>query len=325
MAKAAKNNKSIILENVEVFYQEKSDSLNIVSTDPDLPKGEFFMKVKEGTPTDIALRKLFSQKTGNTKPLGNDLSSDLPQETVTLTDVELSRGYDKYTFPIGVTKDREPVTFEINRTGYPTNILISGTPGCGKTIVTEQILRKAEISGIPVLKWDHITTLNLANIPTHLSIRDLTLLQREKFNAELEKFNAELEKLFSEHRDVAEPTIVIIDGLEHYLAFPWDSDNYYHVKNWQDQISEFVKLLRLSRSKNVVFVMSSQRPDHYLMEMIAPCLTLNIVGHLETVFSAIVLGTNDAVKLKNGQFIVKTGQETKGMKAYHPAMKSDWV
>jgi hypothetical protein len=61
------------------------------------------------------------------------------------------------------------------------------------------------------------------------------------------------------------------------------------------------------------------------MEMIASFITTNIVGHLDTVSSTLVLGTNEAVKLKNGNFIVKTGRETQVIKAYHPAMKSDWV
>lgn len=309
MAKAAKNNKSIILEGVEVFYQEKTNSLNIVSTDPDLPKGEFFMKVKEGTPTDIALRKIFAQKTGNTKPLGDDLTSDLPQETVTLTDIELRKNYDKYIFPMGVTKDRETVTFEINKGNFPTNILISGIPGVGKTVMTEQIIRKAEISGIPVLKWYVRTTRSVSAV--HPS---------EKKN-----FNAELQALFSENHDGAEPTIVIIDDLEHYLGFPWDSDDYHQQEAWQYNISKLANLLRFSRSRNVVFVMTTQRPTHYLMERIGLYLSMNIVGQQETVSSAIVLGTNEAVKLKNGNFIIRTGQKTKGMKAYHPAMKSDWV
>jgi hypothetical protein len=309
MAKAAKNNKSILLEGVEVFYNERTDSLNIISTDPDLPKGEFFMKVKEGTPTDISLRKVFARKTGNIKPLGNDPTSDLPQETVTLTDIELIRKYDKYTFPIGVTKDREPVTFEINKDDFPTNILISGAPGAGKTVMTEQILRKAEIEGIPVLKW------NISTGP----ISAVT-------EGERKKFNIELEKLFSGEHDVTQPTIVIIDSLEHYLALPWDSDNYHQVKNWQDNISELGKLLRLSRSKNVIFVMTAaQRQTHYYLEMIASFITTNIVGHLDTVSSTLVLGTNEAVKLKNGNFIIKTGKEAKVIKAYHPAMKSDWI
>lgn len=309
MAKAAKNNKSILLEGVEVFYNERTDSLNIISTDPDLPKGEFFMKVKEGTPTDISLRKVFAQKTGSIKPLGNDPTSDLPQETVTLTDIELIRKYDKYTFPIGVTKDREPVTFEINKDDFPTNILISGAPGVGKTVVTEQILRKAEIEGIPVLKW------NISTGP----ISAVT-------EGERKNFNIELEKIFSGEHDVTQPTIVIIDSLEHYLALPWDSDNYHQVKNWQDNISELGKLLRLSRSKNVIFVMTAaQRQTHYYLEMIASFITTNIVGHLDTVSSTLVLGTNEAVKLKNGNFIIKTGKEAKVIKAYHPAMKSDWI
>jgi hypothetical protein len=309
MAKAAKNNKSILLEGVEVFYNERTDSLNIISTDPDLPKGEFFMKVKEGTPTDISLREVFARKTGNTKPLGNDPTSDLPQETVTLTDIELIRKYDKYTFPIGVTKDREPVTFEINKDDFPTNILISGAPGAGKTVMTEQILRKAEIEGIPVLKW------NISTGP----ISAVT-------EGERKNFNIELEKIFSGEHDVTQPTIVIIDSLEHYLALPWDSDNYHQVKNWQDNISELGKLLRLSRSKNVIFVMTAaQRQTHYYLEMIASFITTNIVGHLDTVSSTLVLGTNEAVKLKNGNFIIKTGKEAKVIKAYHPAMKSDWI
>lgn len=309
MAKAAKNKKSIILEGVEVFYNEKSDSLNIISTDPDLPKGEFFMKVKEGTPTDIALRKVFAQKTGNPKPLGNDPTSDLPQETVTLTDIELIRKYDKYTFPIGVTKDREPVTFEINKDDFPVNILISGAPKAGKTVMTEQILRKAEIEGIPVLKWQISTGL----------ISAVTEGVRKDFNIELEK-------LFSGDKDTVEPKIVIIDSLEHYLGLPWDSDNYHQVKNWQDNISALGELLKLSRSKNVIFVMTAaKRQTLYYMEMIASFITTNIVGHLDTVSSTLVLGTNEAVKLKNGNFIIKTGKETKAIKAYHPAMKSDWI
>lgn len=267
------------------------------------------MKVKEGTPTDISLREVFARKTGNTKPLGNDPTSDLPQETVTLTDIELIRKYDKYTFPIGVTKDREPVTFEINKDDFPTNILISGAPGAGKTVMTEQILRKAEIEGIPVLKWNRSTG----------PISAVT-------EGERKNFNIELEKIFSGEHDVTQPTIVIIDSLEHYLALPWDSDNYHQVKNWQDNISELGKLLRLSRSKNVIFVMTAaQRQTHYYLEMISSFITTNIVGHLDTVSSTLVLGTNEAVKLKNGNFIIKTGKEAKVIKAYHPAMKSDWI
>lgn len=316
MAKVAKNNKSILLEGVEVFYHEKSDTLNIVCTDPDLPKGEFFMKVREGTPTDISLRNLFSRKTGNTKPLGNDLTSDLPQETVTLTDIEMSRKYGRDTFPIGLTEDRESVTFEINKTDSPTNILISGVPGVGKTVVTEQIIRKAEISGIPVLKW---------TAAGH---------KRSQFKASFDKeaFTAELECLFSGDRDVTEPTLVIIDNLEQYLGpslgyvgESLDVNNYHEVVAWRAAVAELVRLLRLSRSNNVVFVMTEKRPTHSLMEMIGPFLTMNIVGHLETVSSAIMLGTNDAVKMKTGTFIIKTGNETKTIKAYHPAMKSDWV
>ena len=203
MAKAANNNKSIILEDVEVFYHEASDILNIVSKDPDLPKGEFFMKVKEGTPTDLALRKLFAAKTGNRKILGNSLTADLPQETLTLTDFELSSKYDKYTFPIGVTKDREVVTFEVSGSeNMPNNVLITGLPGIGKTVVIEQILRKAEISGIPVLKWAG---------PAH---------RRSKVTADFEKdvFKSKLEKIFYGEHDISEPTIIIIDGLEHYLG-----------------------------------------------------------------------------------------------------------
>ena len=71
--------------------------------------------------------------------------------------------------------------------------------------------------------------------------------------------------------------------------------------------------------------MTEQRPDHELFKTIAPYIGMDIVGALPTVASAIVLGTNDAVKLRNGNFIVKVGTEIKGMKAYYPAMKSDWV
>lgn len=314
MAKAAKNNKSITLEGLEVFYNEKTDSLNLISTDPDLPKGDFFMKVKEGTPTDIALRNLFAEKTGNSKPLGNDLTSELPKETVILTDIELRKNYERYTFPIGVAKDQESVTFKINQGNFTTSILISGVPGCGKTVITEQILRKAEISDIPVLK--------LKQPPTNRSAEEDFAL-KEKINDELNQFKTELENLFFGDKARTEPTIVIIDGLEHYLNFPEDTNNYHQVIRWQEKVEELVKLLRLSRSKNVVFVMTAQRPTHYLMERLTPCLTMNIVGKQETVSSAIVLGTNDAVKLRNGNFIIKIGTQMKGMKAYHPAMKSD--
>lgn len=311
MAKAAKNKKSILLEGVEVFYHERTDSLNIVSTDPDLPKGQFFMKIKEGTPTDIALRKLFTEKTGNTKPLGKDLTSDLPQETVTLTDIDLRKNYDKYTFPIGVTKDRKPVTFEINKDDYTTNILISGLPGCGKTVLTEQIIRKAEISGIPVLKWEAAAG--------H---------ERGRFGASVDKeiFLVELEELCSGDQNRTEPTLVIIDGLEHYLCSrPELLGETETLNQWRESVAELVSLLRMARSKNITFIMTEYRPNHELMSMISPLISMNIVGKLDTVASAIVSGTNRALKLKNGNFIVKTGQETKGMKAYHPAMKSDWV
>lgn len=315
MAKAAKNNKSIILEGLEVFYNEKTDSLNLISTDPDLPKGNFFMKVKEGTPTDVALRSLFAEKTGNSKPLGNDLTSELPKETVTLTDIELRKNYDRYTFPIGVAKDQKSVTFKINRGNFLTSVLISGVPGCGKSVITEQILRKAEISGVPVLKLERPTT--------NRRPEDFTF--QEKINAELKQFKTDLENIFFGDQVRTEPTLVIIDGLEHYLNFPEDTDDYYQVIRWQENVEELVKLLRLSRSKSVVFVMTVQRPTHYLMERLTPCLTMNIVGQQDTVSSAIVLGTNDAVKLRNGNFITKIGTEMKGMKAYHPALKSDWV
>lgn len=309
MAKAAKNKKSIILEGVEVFYHEKSDTFSIISTDPDLPKGDFFMKVKEGTQTDLILRKLFSQKTGNNAPIGTGLTADIPQETITLTDSEMSRRYDKYTFPLGVSKNQETVILKIDETDFPTNVLISGWPGVGKTVITEQILRKAEISGIPVLKWTGET------------------YPKDKLEHYLEKasFMMELESLFSGETVRTEPTIVIIDGLYNYLKSETEENHPEAFQSLMEAASKLAHFLSLSRSKMVTFVMTLQRADLELMKKFSPYVGMNIVGTLSFVESTIVLKTSEAPNLKNGTFIVKTATETKGMKAYHPAMKSDWV
>lgn len=304
MAKASKNNRSIILEDVEVLYNETSDSLSIISKDPDLPKGEFFMQVRPGTASDAALRKAFAAKTGNKKIISD--SNDTFPELSPLTDSDLLK-YEKTTFPIGVTINGEPVNLKMNPTSNrSTASLIAGQPGSGKTVIASQLIRKATVSGIPLLSW------------SPKEAYPITFSEGRSFTGKtIDDFNEQLVKLFSIDRDISQPAVVIIEELMFYLTGDY---GYYNPANndWLAKWNELEKLLRFARSFNISFVFIEQSPSLELMSKLEPFLSVKIVGRLATVSSAIILGTNDAVKLRTGEFIVQSNNVKKTIKVFPP-------
>ncbi len=137
MAQLSKNKKYVELEDVRVFYNKKTNQVELTSGDPDLTGKVMQISVRQGTDTDQSLRELLIDH----GVLGNTPDSTIPTY---IKHPSLKNLTMRYTFPdnptgiaLGVGAHNEIFWWDQY---FQANLHVMGQPGTGKSMLARNIL-----------------------------------------------------------------------------------------------------------------------------------------------------------------------------------------
>ena len=190
MAKTAKNKKYVELTGVRIYHNKKDNTIQFISTDPDLVGKPFKINLSNGSPTENTLRELLIEK-GVLNVEDSTPTNTIPKFVEYDTSKLLLNATPELNtwnkIPIGVTYNEELVTIDILDNPHT---LISGHTGTGKTMVEKSFIKHAlnypdqwKIVGVD-LKRIELSQLNKKPNPTpqiSTTLEDVALtLQRVK-------------------------------------------------------------------------------------------------------------------------------------------------
>jgi hypothetical protein len=131
----------LVLEDVRVSYNHKKNSINLTSSDPDIPNGAFHMILNKGTETEEALRDLLSEN-GLIKPV-EAISSNFDEvETI------------PYQKLLSLSQE---IASDI-RMGVKRNLILLGAPGTGKSFFMGTLAYYSALLGSTVIYVHNSTT-----------------------------------------------------------------------------------------------------------------------------------------------------------------------
>lgn len=133
------------LEDVRVSYKAKEDTIHLTSSDSDIPNGSFFMTLKQGTPTEQALRTLL-EKEGliRSDRYNNAIKDDITPSIV----MDM------------LMKD-------------PEFISVTGRPGAGKTTIASKLAATAKAAKMPVVIITHRDEFKYNKLGTKIKLSEL--------------------------------------------------------------------------------------------------------------------------------------------------------
>lgn len=143
MSKTPKNNKYLEIENVRAYYNEKEDSIQLITKDPDLKGKTFQITLKNGTESEQSLRNLLKEKDVISR---QEEKSGLPKfvHYPTHNNQKFSKipGFLKNAglALVGETYGNKPYTVNLKNS---RRILISGRSGYGKNILIQNFMLQA--------------------------------------------------------------------------------------------------------------------------------------------------------------------------------------
>ena len=133
MSKIDKKSKFLELEGVRVTYRPKDDTIHVTSKDQDLQGEGFNLTLKNGTPSEDALRKLLIKKGLIKTELLSQQAFPKIAPYVFSTDTS-NEAWSK--IPVGVTSDGSPYVWDIGRNSH---LLLGGATGGGKSVLQRSI------------------------------------------------------------------------------------------------------------------------------------------------------------------------------------------
>ncbi len=86
MAKSAANKKYLQINDIRAYYNKKSKQVELLTGDPDLTGEEFRIQLKQGTPTDLAIRSLMHDNAIITMDELTDMGPVISKEEVPLAE-----------------------------------------------------------------------------------------------------------------------------------------------------------------------------------------------------------------------------------------------
>lgn len=331
MSKTPKNKKFLELQGIRVYHNKKDNTIQLITTDPDLTGQPFQITLSNGTPTDQSIRNLLIEKHVITEEeaypqnyipryakhpnIADDNTPSAPYPTQ----------WDEIL--IGLDKNNNQVTLPLQQAPHT---LITGAAGQGKTILQNNFLLHAlqhptkwKICAISPNKYDFT---QLDNHPDNLygkstNIKDsITLLHKlettlkERYQQMGDAKVTNFQDLPADKKGNATPAIMVIINDVSYLQDNTPPDN--------NQIKETLNnLSRLGRAAGIYLVLSTQQPHAQIFtgELKANLSNRIAVGKMDKISSNLTLGTDAATltpKDIKGRAILRTYKTLKPFQIY---------
>ena len=331
MSKTPKNKKYLELQGVRVYHNKKDNTIQLITTDPDLTGKPFQITLSNGTPTDQSLRELLLEK---------EVLNE--EEVYPQYYVPTFAERDEYTsistawneIPVGWTKFNQKLIINVTHTPHT---LIAGGTGQGKTnLLNNFFLHALEHSD----KWK-ICALHpiyaefsyLEKYPE--SLYDIgngfneSVEQLYKLEKTLEERQAQmtLEKVtnFQDFKENTPAIMVVVDETLTLLSKAlYAKGELAEERNvLAVQAREIIhKLARLGRAAGIFLVLATQRPDADIFtgELKANLDNRIAVGRMDRTTSTLVLGVDVATQTPNqvkGRAILRHNTELIPFQIYH--------
>lgn len=337
MSKTPKNKKFLELQGTRVYHNKKDNTIQLITTDPDLAGKPFQITLSQGTPTDQTLRELLIEKGVLTEEAAH------PQASIPYSATHPSVSYkaNSLTFdsptapwniiPIGLGEHETPITIDLNKKPHT---VITGGAGSGKSILQNNFIfhalqhkEKWKICAISPKTYD---LAYLQQHPENLYALGLTV--EDSFKA-IKKLSTELDARYrqmgtenvSNFTNLQTPTpaiLFILDNANFLL------NDYYGNNIGTDTVKQALQALQalqrialLGRAAGIFMVLSSQRPETSLL---TPELKTNIdnriaVGKQNRISSTLTIGTEEAAQTPSnicGRAIINVNKETTPFQIY---------
>jgi len=314
MSKKDKKAKFLELEGVRVSYRPKDDTIHITSTDRDLVGEDFHLTLKQGSPSEDALRNLLKKQ-----GLINDLDPLLPQNALPkMAAYPFGREVVSAAWsdiPIGVKADGSPLLWN---TKILPHFLLAGTTGSGKSIIQRNILNhcvmhnhKWRLLGIdlkivelkPYIQYSRTVQAIATTLEDSLKLlryaKEIMLKRYEKMaEAGVNYFEHMVDP---ETKSPYHAIMLLIDEAYMLLAperETTEKDLLHNKLRWEARDLVY-DIARLGRAAGIHMTLATQRPD---ATVITGDLKKNIdfrvaAGRLSATPSTMVLGSRAAENL----------------------------
>ena len=331
MSKTPKNKKYLELQGIRVYHNKKDNTIQLITTDPDLTGKPFQITLSTGTPTDQSLRELLLEK---------EILNE--EEVYPQSHVPIYAERDEYTskstawneIPVGWTKFNQKLTINVTHTPHT---LISGATGQGKTnLINNFFLHALEHSDkwkICALHPTYAAFSYLEKYPENLyglahnftdSVKQLHRLERtleERYHQmRIQKVNnfQDLDEYTPAIMVVVDETLTLLSKALYAKGHLAEERNILAI-----QARELIhKLARLGRAAGIFLVLATQRPDADIFtgELKANLDNRIAVGRMDKIASTLVLGVDVATQTPNqvkGRAILRHNTELIPFQIYH--------
>lgn len=341
MSKTPKNKRYVELQGIRVYHNKKDNTIQIITTDPDITGLPFQITLGQGTPTEETLKNLLIEKQVLTEEEAYPQRSlpeyvqhpnlkYSPDNPYTLIEDNpiLPLGESKWhQIPLGVSKDSNPVILDLKKAPHS---LITGGTGRGKSILLNNFLLHAVhhpddwlICAIDLKRVEfsylrkHSQSLFGLGLSFETSIKLLRDLEAT-IHLRYEKMKKERVHNFRDLKPNIEglkaPAIMlVIDEVAELMnSYPSQDKVVFEQKSEARRIIS--EIARIGRSAGVFMVLSSQRADATLFPgELKACLDNRIaVGRMDRNSSTMILGVDAASQIPSnvsGRAMIRINKE----------------
>lgn len=243
----AKNKKYVTLPDVRVSYSKSDGTVHLTVKDPSFPEG-FNLVLPRGSKAETQMKVLLRK---------NEILTDLPESDLPLTaKLPLLSDIKWNLLPLGVGPKNSPVVWDVQQ---DTNILISGIPGSGKSVLVRSLL--SHVSQFPV--WGTYLFDPMVDQDFHTLLINLRKIKSDMESVYL-KMQAEKVSLFTELSSIPKVMLIVIDEISCLALNDYQTDEAKEINNPADA-AEALRIIehiaRMGRAAGFYSVISTHSPD----------------------------------------------------------------
>lgn len=323
MSKTAKNKRFVELQGVRVYYNNKDNTIQIITTDPDVTGKPFQIVLSQGTPTEETLRELLVEK----EVLNEE--DAYPQNFLPEYAEHPNLTYSKHTpytlveknpiiytedskwneIPLGLAKDLTQVVLDVK---FAPHTLVSGGTGGGKSLLLNNFLLHAvrhpkdwQICAIDLKKVEFSFLRNhpdsLYGLGSTLE-ESVKLLQKLEATLDARYGRMKVEKVdnFQDLEDKIPAIMFIADEIACLIGKD-AADSEEGFKQKDEALRIITRFAKIGRAAGVFIILSTQRPDATIIpgELKANLDNRIVVGRVDKTSSTMTLGIDAGYQIPN--------------------------
>lgn len=302
MSKTPLNKKYLELDNIRVYHDKKTNTLQIISKDSDLKGKPFQISLQNGSPSENTLRELLTSK----GVIDQDLSDSyfIPKYvsagrfTVgTPSKGKTIRLFDKWNYiPLGVTYESIKLYVNVEEA---THTIVAGGAGTGKTVLLNSIARHClnhtndwDLYVATPYPKEHSHLYDAKQVNVAFTNKDLYSMLTEVHNTMRKRLIAMTEQETTTYRKLSsdnKPIMLIIDGLLEFLS-PYGVQNSEQTEMFAEINMAFKNILTFGKTAGVHIVATNQSAKFNDKDILSLFATRIAMGQINTVTAETLFG-----------------------------------